>query len=244
MLTLAQLQSLREYDTALLANTLGYIDPSPLHEMYLGGSIQSQTPELGPIVGLAATCKFDSSSPGSKGHGDPFYDQLQRMSEMELPTVWVVETVGSRPDHECVTGDGMAKLLHAAGCQGVITNGYCRDVAGCMTVPFSVHCRGTIAHHMPVNIVETDTPIEVGGVTIRPGDLIHADREGVIRIPSGPVDSLIARAPAMRAFEQDVHAQLRRSDLSAAAKRTVVEELLGRYGFADTTDGCLKGNSR
>jgi len=231
MISRTTIESLREFDTALLANTLGHIGSTAAHEWYMGGSIQSQTPDIGPTVGLAVTCQVDTGSPGNKNMLQPYFDQVQRTSEMELPTIWIVETVGSRPDHECVIGDGMAKMLYSVGCQGVITNGYCRDIAGCQTVPFAVHCRGTIAHHTELRFVAMDVAVEVGGITVKPGELIHADHEGVIKIPAGMAESLVQRAPLMRAFEHDVHVQLRRTDLTVQEKRDTIGERLEKYGF-------------
>ena len=231
MVTLQTIQGLREFDTALLANTLGYIDPTPAHEWYMSGGIQSMTPDLGPTVGVAVTCKIDTSTPGGEHRWEPYYEQLTRMADEPLPIVWVVETVGSRPDHECVTGDGMAKTLYAAGCLGVVTDGYCRDIAGCLTVPFSVHCAGTIGHHCAVRVKEVDTAVQVGGITVGPGEIIHADREGVIKVPEASAELLVERAPEMLAMEHEAHVFLRRTDLAPAEKRKRIGECFKRRGF-------------
>ena len=225
------LEGLRDFDTALLANTMGFIASIPAHEFYVAGGIRSLTPDLGPTVGLALTCKIDTSTPGGEDSIDPFYEQVQRVATRGLPTVWVVQTVGSRPDHECVAGDGMAKMLYAAGCLGVVTDGYCRDIAGCLTVPFAVHCRGTIAHHCAIRIKEVDTPVRVGGISIAPDEIVHADREGIIKIPADAAELLAEKAPQMRALEHEAHLLLRRTDVGPVEKRERVSQMFVRYGF-------------
>ena len=231
MVSIDVLESLREFDTALLANTLDYIDATPSHEFYMSGDIQSVTPELGPTVGVAVTCQIDTSTPGDDHFIDPYYEQIERIAAMPEPAVWVVETVGSRPDHECVTGDGMAKTLYAAGCLGVVTDGHCRDIAGSATVPFAVYCRGTIGHHCALRVKAVDTPVNVGGITVNPGDVIHADREGVIKLPPGSAEILVRRAPQMLALEHEVHVMWRRSDLNAREKKQGAIDIFAKYDF-------------
>jgi regulator of RNase E activity RraA len=226
------INELREFDTALLANTIGYIDPTPPHEYYMGKSIACLTPSLGPSVGVAVTCELESSTPNVKADWDLYWKQLDEIAAIPLPVIWVVKTVGSRPDHECVLGDGMAKTFHAAGCIAVVTDGGARDLHAFPSIPFAAYGSGKTIHHCPIRFRRTNQPIEVGGITIRPGDIIHANAEGVIRIPAGCVEKLPERAVAMRAFEQDAHRHLRRTDLTAQEKRKVVESLVGKYGFA------------
>jgi regulator of RNase E activity RraA len=226
------LQELQDFDTALLANTIGYVDPTPPHEYYMGGSIQSVTPELGPTVGVAMTCELDSSTPGNKADFKIFWDQLEEMSRMKVPVVWVVKTVGARPDHECVFGDGMAKLLYAAGCVGLVTDGGVRDVNGLRSIPFAAYSKGTTIHHCELRFRASKEPVEVGGITIRAGDVIHANAEGVIKLPSGALSKLPAAAVKMRAFEHDVHILWRRTDLSVKQKQKDVARLAREYGFA------------
>jgi regulator of RNase E activity RraA len=136
------LQQLADFDTALLANTIGYLDPTPTHEWYMGGSIQSMTPTIGPTVGVAMTCTIDSSTPGSRPDAEPYYELLAAIEQCPEPVLLVIKAAGSRPDHECVLGDGMAKMLHSVGCVGAVTDGGVRDFEGILSVPFSVHAHG------------------------------------------------------------------------------------------------------
>ncbi len=226
------IQELREFDTALLANTIGYIDPTPAEEYYMAGTIQSVTPSLGPTVGVAVTCEIDTSSPGGVANMGNFWQQVDRINAMEEPVVWVVKTTGSRPDHECVLGDGMAKGLYAAGCIGAVADGGLRDVAGLLSIPFAAYCTGITIHHCALRLGTMDRPIEVGGIQVSPGDVIHADPEGVIRIPPSCLDALPDAAVRMRAFESEAHFVMRRTDLTPSDKPGLTKELLGKYGFA------------
>jgi regulator of RNase E activity RraA len=225
------LRSLQEFDSALLANTLHYIDPTPAEEIYFGGSIACQTPGIGPMVGVAVTCEVDSSSPGGHADMEPYFTQLDLIQSVGLPVVWVVKTVGSRPDHECVLGDGMAKLLYTAGCIGVVTDGGLRDVAGYASVPFHAFAKGRVIHHTPYRFRNVNQPVEIGGLVIRPGDIIHGSAEGVIRVPAASAAALPDRAAQMRAFEHDAHLVFRRPDLAPREKSARVKDLLIRYGF-------------
>lgn len=198
----------------------------------MSGQIQSVTRSLGPTVGVAVTCEIDTSTPGATPEWDAYYNQINEISNMKVPAVWVAKTVGSRPDHECVLGDGMGKTLFAAGCIGVVTDGGVRDVHGLLSIPFAAYCRGTTIHHCAIRFLKSGEPVEIGGITIRPGDVLHANTEGVIRIPSSCLKELPARATQMRAFEHAAHCILRRTDLAVAEKRQRVGQLLAEYGFS------------
>jgi 4-hydroxy-4-methyl-2-oxoglutarate aldolase len=226
------LNGLREFDTALLANTIGYVDPTPAHEYYMGRTIRSVTPSLGPTCGVAVTCELDSSTPGSKPDFAGYYEMLAQMEAMEEPVVWVVKTVGSRPDHECVMGDGMAKDLFSVGCAGVVTDGGVRDIPGMLTVPFAAYSNGITIHHTALRFRAVNQPVEVGGITVQTGDILHANMEGVIKIPKACVNDLAGHATRMYAFEREAHYAFREPGLPRAQKTAAVMEALAKYGFA------------
>ena len=137
----------------------------------------------------------------------------------------------------------MAKTLHAAGCIAVVTDGGARDLHAFPSIPFAAYGTGKTIHHCPIHFRRTNQPINVGGITIRPGDLIHANAEGVIRIPGSCIEKLPERALAMRAFEQDAHRHLRRTDLTAGQKRDLVASLVGKYGFGATKKAVARKRS-
>ena len=225
------LEQLQKFDTPMLANTIDYIDPTPQAEIYLAGTIESMTPSVGPTTGMAVTCVADTSTPGGEPDVDLFYQQLEAIQKMNEPVVWVVQTVGSRPDHECVMGDGMGKLLYAAGCVGVVTDGGVRDIPGLTRIPFAAYARLKTVHHCPMRFTRGNEPVVVGGVSIKQGDVIHAGPEGVIRIPSACLPELPEAALRMQAFEREAHAIFGQTALTAQQKRARVPELLGKYGF-------------
>lgn len=227
----SMLARLCEYDTALLANTINAIDPTPAELLFMGGSIRCLTPEIGPIAGVAYTAELDSSTPGQKAETDNYWKQLEEMEASEAPVIWVVKTVGSRPDHECVLGDGMAKSLFASGCIGAVTDGGVRDLAGLRTVPFAVYGRGVTIHHTALRFVKTGEPVEVGGLRVEQGDVLHANAEGVIRIPKACLETLPERARSMQSFEREAHEMMRLRDVPLREQKQAIADLLGKHGF-------------
>jgi regulator of RNase E activity RraA len=225
------LQHLTRFETALIANTVGMIDATPVHEWYMGGSIQSVTPELGPTVGVAYTIELDSGTPGGTASVEDYWRTLEEMQKDGRPSVWVVRTVGARPDHECTLGDGMARSLLGVGCRGVVTDGGVRDVPGLLGVGFAAYSRGKTIHHGPLRFRAAGTPIEIGGITVRPGDVIHADSGGVIRIPSGCLERLPGEAARMVEFEREAFEVLVRTDVPLTEQRRGIEQLVARYAF-------------
>jgi regulator of RNase E activity RraA len=174
---------------------------------------------------------MDTSTPEGDADLDLYWKQLEEIEREELPVVWVVKTVGSRPDHECVLGDGMAKTLFAAGCIGAVTDGGVRDIAGLLTVPFAAYARLKTIHHTNMRVRSAGEPVRIGGITVKTGDVVHADSGGVIRIPATSIEDLPRRAIQMLAFEREAHLELRRTGIKLSEKRERVNSLLRKYGF-------------
>ena len=178
---------------------------------------------------------MDASSPKQVGNVDGFWQQLDEIKAMKLPVMWVVKSIGPRPEHECIAGDGMAKALFASGCVALVTDGRVRDLKGMAGIPMNAYARGVSIHHSPMRIRSINQPVEVGGLLIKPGDILHGSAEGVIRIPRACLSKLPEAAIRMWGFERDAHVVFSRGDLSAGEKKSKVLEILGAYGFLPGT---------
>lgn len=114
--------------------------------------------------------------------------------------VLVVATTS--PSTDGAFGDLFATALHARGVRGLVTTTGVRDTADLRAMGFpvwsnGVHAQGTVkAAAGSVNV-----PVIVGSQTIRPGDVVIADDDGVVCVPRAGADAALAAADARVAKE-------------------------------------------
>ena len=106
-------------------------------------------------------------------------------------------------------GDRVTEFLKNCGAAGVVTDGPVRDLDGIVPLGLPIWCRGlspaTPFMNGPGRI---GLPAQVGGQRVETGDLIVADRDGVVVVPFDRIDEVAARAHATLALEQDLARQL------------------------------------
>ena len=69
---------------------------------------------------------------------------------------------------------------------------------------YPVFTGSTICSHAYCHILHLGLPVQVGGLTIRQGDLLHGDADGVTEIPSAMADEIADVAPEFVAAERIV----------------------------------------
>jgi 4-hydroxy-4-methyl-2-oxoglutarate aldolase len=116
---------------------------------------------------------------------------LRGMREARPGDVLVVDGKGFT--ERAVAGDFVIGLIMNLGLQGIIIDGAIRDIKGIRDLDFPVFCRAsTIAASTKAAKGDIQVPISCGGVSIRPGDLIVGDEDGVIVIPKGKEEEILA----------------------------------------------------
>lgn len=100
-------------------------------------------------------------------------------------------------------GEMIARQAVLRGLGGLVVDGAVRDVAALRSFALPVFARGAVPRgpHKDYGGM-VDTPVAVGGVAVRPGDLILGDEDGVVVVPLDRVDALLPLARAHLDKEQ------------------------------------------
>jgi regulator of RNase E activity RraA len=99
-------------------------------------------------------------------------------------------------------GDYAATLYGALGAIAFVTDGAIRDVDQLREMRFSCFAAGTSVSHGNPRRITMDIPIEIDGMVVEPGDLIHGDVNGLLNVPLAATPDLPAQVEHVRATER------------------------------------------
>lgn len=93
-------------------------------------------------------------------------------------------------------GEIMTAAALTRGAVGAVVDGYHRDTPQVLSQGFPVYSRGNYAQDSGprMKVADFRTRIEIGAVTIEPGDLVFADVDGVVMVPRHLVDHVVSQA--------------------------------------------------
>jgi len=179
------LDRLRGYRTPIVYDAIERFNVRPKNDGYTDGSIRCILPALGAFVGYAWTGKIVGELPEAPGESSiAWRDVWRHAGEAGQPSIAVVQDLDQPPGRGCAWGDVSATIFKKLGCVAVVTNGSVRDVPDIADIGFGLFAAGPTVGHANVRFVEVGTAVKVGGLVIRPGDLIHADEHGAMIVPA------------------------------------------------------------
>jgi regulator of RNase E activity RraA len=73
-----------------------------------------------------------------------------------------------------------------------------------------------------MHVVEVGGPVEVGGLRIAPGDLLHGDQHGVVQIPSEIADKIPATAARIDEREREIVKYCHSAEFSLQGLKQIV----------------------
>jgi 4-hydroxy-4-methyl-2-oxoglutarate aldolase len=194
------IESLADWDTPALSNALDTLQLRRHNTGFSDGSIQRIT-GAAPMAGRAVTARMAAREPGD---GIPVSRLHQAIAETDGPVVVVLEDRDDPAGAGAFLGEVNGSLLAALHVKGVITNGRVRDVAELRGFGYAVYAAGLCVARAYMRLIDVGAEVTVAGLSVRPGDLLHADEHGVLQIPAEALPGLIGRAEVIRQDEQNI----------------------------------------
>ena len=189
-----QFDFLRSIDTPTVCNLVEIVTPERRGWGYTTRHLHCPFPDLPPMVGFCKTVTIRSKDVVKLG--DDFYtskrlDYLDYIASAPRPSIVVIEDLdGVHVGHGAFWGEVQSTVHQALGCLGTITNGSIRDIP--MIAPGFQMLAGSLSpSHAFVHVVDFGGNVNIHGMAVRSGDLIHADRHGAVVVPLNTIDAMV-----------------------------------------------------
>ncbi len=222
-----ELEKLRQVDSATVCNVIELFELRPRNRGFMRREIKAVFPDLPPMVGFActATVRTYTQPPDRDIPSAP--DFVSRFEELPGPPVAVLQNLDSGGS-AALFGDVMCNSFKAFGAVGLVTDGPGRDYAGIAPLEFPVFCDGCVSSHGYNHMLELQTPVQVGGISVHPGELLHGDANGVTTIPLEIAADVADACLEFAAAEQVIIAVSQSGAASLADLRAAYAEKAGR----------------
>jgi regulator of RNase E activity RraA len=178
------LRALEQLDSCTVSNVIELFNLRTRNEGFVHSSVRCIFPQLPPRVGYAATARIRTSATPIAGRC--YYDRPEWWSyvlSIPEPRFIVAQDVDHIPGLGALFGEIHANISKALGCTAYITNGAVRDLPGIQAVGFQVFASAISVSHAYAHVVEFGEAVEIGGLRIKPGDLLHGDQHGIVSVP-------------------------------------------------------------
>jgi 4-hydroxy-4-methyl-2-oxoglutarate aldolase len=212
------------HDLALI-DRLAALHPAVVSDCLdlLGHRAQVMAPPIRPLAvgmrlaGVAATVRCSAVDGVPDDHSEWHRGTIEAVDALEPGDVLVASTCEA-----AFWGELLATAARQRGARGVVADAYARDTLELIDMDFATFARGIYCADAlgRIRVDAADVPIECGGVTVQPGDLVLGDHDGVVVLPVSVAAEAIAMAEAKVAGETRVREALAEGMSVAEAFRT------------------------
>jgi 4-hydroxy-4-methyl-2-oxoglutarate aldolase len=125
---------------------------------------------------------------------DPYTGEIAAMDDIAPGDVVLIAAGGSA--RAACWGELFSAAARARGARGTLIDGYCRDAQVIAALGYPVWCRGLLPLDVKGRLAVTAwrQPAVVGGLPVRPGDLVVADADGAVVVPAALAAETVRRA--------------------------------------------------
>jgi len=218
----AIIEFLKSVDSPTLSNAVEKLQIRPRDQGFTPLQVRCLFPELGRLCGYAITAQVETVTQLHSTEERTFLELLKAVEDSPKPAVVAFQEIGGHGDYAAHCGEVMATAFTRLGAVGLVTDGGVRDVPEVRALRFHYFARGTVASHAHFKIVRVGLPIQILGLEIQPGDLLHGDENGLINIPAAALENIERAVEQVRTRERRLMEFMRGPEFS-------VEKLKGRF---------------
>jgi regulator of RNase E activity RraA len=179
------IKELQSMDTPTVCNALELLIPKRRGYGYTTSHLHCTRPQLPPIVGFARTASIraahpsDLSGAAARDLSDAYYAYIDQGPK---PSVVVMQDLDGNGGYGSFWGEVNSNVHKGFGSVGLVTDGCVRDLPDIAT-DFQMLAASVLPSHAYIHVVDYARPVDVAGMRVRDGDLIHADQHGAVVIP-------------------------------------------------------------
>ncbi|MEP5151735.1 RraA family protein [Planktotalea sp.] len=191
-MTPSLLKRLQSVDTPTVCNAIEVAQGKRGFDAFTRGTMLCSAPNEPAVVGYARTAKIAAvhapTEPSEviKERRKAYY---KHMAHAPMPAIAVVEDTDFPNCIGAYWGEINTTVHKGFGLSGTLTNGVMRDL-GDVPSGYPVIAGSIGPSHGFVHVKEIGTPVEIFGLTVEDGDLVHADRHGAVVIPKDVIETL------------------------------------------------------
>lgn len=221
----ATLARLEQLSTCTVANAIETLRLRLRNEGFTHHSLRNFGGGPRSLVAHAVTVRIRCSTPSTDGH-----DYLESpawwnyLLSVPWPRIVAIQDVDHAPGTGSLVGGVHANIFRALGCIGVVTNGTVRDLPTLAALGFHTYASGLAVSHAYAHIVDMGNPIEIAGLPIASGELLHGDLHGLISIPPDSSSRIVQAAEAMLERERRIVALCQRGLSNLETLRQAIRE--------------------
>ncbi len=218
-----ELRHLASLDSCTIADAIERFNIQLRNEGFTEQGLTCRFPKLPPMLGYAFTLQVRSSFPPTKGR-TYFEDHAWWDSLLAIPAprILVIQDIDRHAGIGAVAGGVHAEILQSLGCVGVVTNGAVRDLPQVEAMNFHLFSGTVSVSHGYSHIVHVGGTVQIAGLEVTPGALLHGDCHGVIRIPMELATRIPKAAEAVQQKEQEIVAYCHSPEFSVEGLRQLL----------------------
>lgn len=195
---------LMSVDTPTLSNGIELLKLRPQEEGFTPLGIRQLFPEFGRMCGYAVTAQVETVTTMEPRDNHVFVKLYAAVAASPKPAVVVFQEMGPYPDLAAHCGEVMATCFTRCGAVGLVSDCGVRDIPEVRAMRFQYFARGTVCSHANFRIVRVGAPVQVCGLVVRPGDVLHGDENGLLLVPDAARPGLAGAVEKVRVREREL----------------------------------------